>query len=255
MSASWRVVMCDLFALSAASNYSAPEALPLFASRASKNMDGWGIGYFRKGRAFVEKSAQRVYMPARVHDSYQRLARVVSSRIIISHVRFRTSGPVDECHAHPFTLRFCGSEWLFAHNGKAPAIETYRTQGEGIAGAASDSAKAFEYLRDGMISLCRKSTAPLPLFDLVCQGTARMIEEYPGEYNYLLSNGSVIFAFTNHRQFMLLKGSRRLEGGLLLTTLEQGLSDEKWLRMARSSSARGLMLAVSGTDVVVQRSL
>jgi predicted glutamine amidotransferase len=247
--------MCDLFALSAASNYSAPEALPLFASRASKNMDGWGIGYFRKGRAFVEKSAQRVYMPARVHDSYQRLARVVSSRIIISHVRFRTSGPVDECHAHPFTLRFCGSEWLFAHNGKAPAIETYRTQGEGIAGAASDSAKAFEYLRDGMISLCRKSTAPLPLFDLVCQGTARMIEEYPGEYNYLLSNGSVIFAFTNHRQFMLLKGSRRLEGGLLLTTLEQGLSDEKWLRMARSSSARGLMLAVSGTDVVVQRSL
>jgi glutamine amidotransferase len=218
-------------------------------------MDGWGIGYFRKGRAFVEKSAQRVYMPARVHDSYQRLARVVSSRIIISHVRFRTSGPVDECHAHPFTLRFCGSEWLFAHNGKAPAIETYRTQGEGIAGAASDSARAFEYLRDGMISLCRKSTAPLPLFDLVCQGTARMIEEYPGEYNYLLSNGSVIFAFTNHRQFMLLKGSRRLEGGLLLTTLEQGLSDEKWLRMARSSSARGLMLAVSGTDVVVQRSL
>ena len=247
--------MCDLFALSAATNFSAPKALPLFASRASNNMDGWGIGYFRKGRAFVEKSAQRVYMPARVHDSYQRLARVVSSRIIISHVRFRTSGPVDECHAHPFTLRFCGSEWLFAHNGKAPAIETYRTQGEGIAGAASDSAKAFEYLRDGMISLCRKSTAPLPLFDLVCQGTARMIEEYPGEYNYLLSNGSVIFAFTNHRQFMLLKGSRRLEGGLLLTTLEQGLSDEKWLRMARSSSARGLMLAVSGTDVVVQRSL
>jgi predicted glutamine amidotransferase len=247
--------MCDLFTLSAATNFSAPKALPLFAFRASKNMDGWGIGYFRKGHAFVEKSAQRVYMPDRVHDSYQRLARVVSSRIIISHVRFRTSGAVDECHAHPFVLNFCGSDWLFAHNGKAPAIETYRTQGEVVAGAASDSARAFEYLRDQMISLCRKSAAPLPLFDLVCQGTARMIEEYPGDYNYLLSNGLVIFAFTNHRQFMLLKGSRKLEGGLLLTTLEQGLDDEKWLRMARSSSAQGLMLAVSGTDVVVRRSL
>jgi hypothetical protein len=82
-----------------------------------------------------------------------------------------------------------------------------------------------------------------------------MIEEYPGNYNYLLSNGLVIFAFTNHRQFMVLKGSRELEGGLLLTTLAEGLSDERWLRMAKSSSAQGLMLAVSGTDVVVQRSL
>ena len=247
--------MCDLFTLSAATNFSAPKALPLFAFRASKNMDGWGIGYFRKGHALLEKSAQRVYMPRRVHDSYQRLARLVSSRIIISHVRFRTSGPVDECHAHPFILRFCGSDWLFAHNGKAPAIETYRTQGEVVAGAVSDSARAFEFLRDQMISLCRKTAAPLPLFDLVCQGTTHMIEEYPGDYNYLLSNGLVIFAFTNHRQFMVLKGSRELEGGLLLTTLAEGLSDERWLRMARSSSAQGLMLVVSGTDVVVQRSL
>jgi predicted glutamine amidotransferase len=249
------VGMCDLFALSATTSYSAPKALPLFASRASRNMDGWGISYFRKGRALVEKSAQRVYTPGRLHDSYQRLARVVSSKIIISHVRFRTSGPVDECHAHPFILRFCGSDWVFAHNGKAPGIEAYRTQGEGIAGAVSDSARAFEYLRDQMISFHRISTVPLPLFDLVCQGTARMIEEYPGNYNYLLSNGLVIFAFTNHRQFMVLKGSQELEGGLLLTTLAEGLSDEKWVRMARSTSTRGLMLAVTGTDVVVQRSL
>ena len=247
--------MCDLFALSAATNFSAPKALPLFAFRASKNMDGWGIGYFRKSRAFVEKSAQRVYIPDRLHDSYQRLARVVSSRIIISHVRFRTSGAVDECHAHPFVLNFCGSDWLFAHNGKAPAIETYRTEGEVVVGAVSDSAKAFEYLRDQIVSRCGRSAAPLPLVDLICQATRRMIEEFPGDYNYLLSNGSVIFACTNHRQFMLLKGSRKLEGGLLLTTLKEGLDDEKWLRMARSSSARGLMLAISGTDVVVQRSL
>ncbi|HVO82875.1 MAG TPA: class II glutamine amidotransferase [Syntrophobacteria bacterium] len=247
--------MCDLFALSAATNYSAPEALPLFASRASKNMDGWGIGYFRKGRALVEKSAQRVYLPGRVHDSYQRLARVVSSRIIISHVRFRTSGLVDECHAHPFTLKFCGSDWLFAHNGRAPAIESYRTEGEASACAISDSARAFEFLRDRLASYCGTYAAPLPLFDHVCEATARLISEYPGEYNYLLSNGSAIFAFTNHRQFMLLKGSRQLKGCLLLTTLAEGLSDERWLRMARPSSAQGLMLALSGTDVVVQRSL
>ena len=40
--------MCDLFLLSAGKDYSAPKSLPLFAMRASKNMDGWGIGYFKK---------------------------------------------------------------------------------------------------------------------------------------------------------------------------------------------------------------
>jgi predicted glutamine amidotransferase len=252
--ASLRVGMCDLFALSAATNYSAPKALPLFASRASRNMDGWGIGYFRKARAFIERSAERVYSPGQLHDSYQRLARVVNSKIIISHVRFRTSGPVDECHAHPFVLNFCGSDWLFAHNGKAPAIENYRTEDEVVTGAVSDSARAFEYLRDQVVSRCRGASSVPALFDLVCQGTGRMIEKYPGEYNYLLSNGLVIFAFTNHRQFMLLKGSRQLETGFLLTTVEKGLSDEDWQRIAKASSGRGLMLAIAGTDVVVQQS-
>ena len=90
-------------------------------------MDGWGIGYFKKHQALVEKSAQSVYLSGRVHDSFQRLARVVNSRIIISHVRFRTSGPIDECHAHPFILAFGGHDWIFAHNGRAPKIESYRS--------------------------------------------------------------------------------------------------------------------------------
>ena len=58
--------MCDLFALSATKDYSALEFLPIFAVRAKKNMDGWGIGYFRKHRAFVEKSAKRVFVAGHV---------------------------------------------------------------------------------------------------------------------------------------------------------------------------------------------
>jgi predicted glutamine amidotransferase len=218
-------------------------------------MDGWGIGYFKNHHAFVEKSAERIYVPGRVHDSFQRLARVVRSRIILSHVRLQTSGPVDECHAHPFILRFCGHEWIFAHNGKAPAIESYRAEGAAIDGAVSDSARAFEYLRDHLVSAYRSGPALSPLFEVLRQGTAKMMEEYPGNYNYLLTNGWILFAFTNHRQFMLLKGSRELEGALLLTTLEQGLSDERWLRLARPSNARGLLLAISGADIVLHRSL
>lgn len=248
--------MCDLFALSAGKDYSAPKSLPLFAIKASKNMDGWGIGYFKKHRALVEKSAEGAYVAGRVHDSFQRLARVVKSNIILCHVRLRTSGPVDECNAHPFVLPFIGHDWLFVHNGRAPAVESYQTSSEPIEDAHSDSARAFEYLRDQLCSRFRKSPPALPaLFEALCQSTAGLINEYPGDYNYLLTNGWVVFAFTNHRQFMLLKGSRELEGGFMLTTLERGLSDENWVRVAKSTSRQGLLLMISGSDIIFQQAI
>ncbi len=142
--------MCDLFSLSAATNYSAPKSLPIFALRAGRNMDGWGIGFYRKNHAYVEKSAARAYFEGRFHDGFQRLARVVSSRFIIAHVRLRTSGPIDECHAHPFAMSFRGQDWIFAHNGKAPAIESYRSKRVRLDEAVSDSARTFEYLLDGI---------------------------------------------------------------------------------------------------------
>jgi predicted glutamine amidotransferase len=249
--------MCDLFALSAAKHYSAPKSLPLFVKQAGKNMDGWGIGYFKNNRAIVEKSAEGAYVAGRIHDSFQRLARVVKSRIILCHVRLQTSGPVDECHAHPFILEFSGHNWLFAHNGKAPAVENYRTTGSPIEGAQSDSARAFEYLRD-QLSLHdqQKSPALATLFEALHQSTAQLISEYPGDYNYLLTNGWALFAFTNHRQFLLLKGSRELEGGLMLTTLARGLSDEEnWVRVAKSTNRQGLLLMISGTDIIFQQAI
>ena len=247
--------MCDLFALSARTDYSAPKALPVFAIRAGRNMDGWGIGCFKKHRAFVEKSAQSVYECGLVHDSFQRLARVVSGRIIISHVRFRTSGPIDECHAHPFILHFGGHDWIFAHNGKAPLIESYASPGVRLDEAVSDSARTFEYLRDGFTAIDPTAASACALFDVLKHATTQLVREYPGNYNYLLSNGVVLFAFTNHRQWMLLKGSRNLEKGLLLTTLERGLSGERWVQVTRKQDSLGELLAIVGTDIVLQESL
>ena len=247
--------MCDLFALSAKKDYSAPKSMPLFAIRAKKNMDGWGIGFFRKYQAIVEKSAEQIFHSGHLHDSFQRLARVVKSRIILCHIRFRTSGLVDECHAHPFVLKFGGHDWIFAHNGKAPAIESYTSSGIAIEDAVSDSARAFEYLRDHIENHYRNATEPEMLFEALADSTAQMIDQYPGDYNFLLSNGHLLFAFTNHRQFMIMKGSRELEGALLLTTLARGLSKEKWLRLAKATNRRGLLLAISGNDVILHQSI
>jgi predicted glutamine amidotransferase len=247
--------MCDLFALSAKKDYSAPQFLPDFAARAKKNMDGWGIGYFRKKQASVEKSAEQVYYSGQIHDSFQRLARVVKSRIIICHVRLQTSGPVDECHAHPFMLRFLGHDWIFAHNGKAPAIESYRSRGETIEDAVSDSARAFEYLRDHMEDPHRSVSGPDTLFETLLDSVVQMIDQYPGDYNFLLSNGQLLFAFTNHRQFLFRKRGSKLEGALLITTLPRGLSEETWVRVAKSTNRRGLLLAISGNDVIFYESI
>ena len=247
--------MCDLFALSAKKDYSAPKSMPLFAIRAKKNMDGWGIGFFRKYQAIVEKSAEQIFHSGHLHDSFQRLARVVKSRIILCHIRFRTSGLVDECHAHPFVLKFGGHDWIFAHNGKAPAIESYTSSGIAIEDAVSDSARAFEYLRDHIENHYRNATEPEMLFKALSDSTAQMIDQYPGDYNFLLSNGHLLFAFTNHRQFMIMKGSRELEGALLLTTLARGLSKEKWLRLAKATNRKGLLLAISGNDVILHQSI
>jgi len=247
--------MCDLFALSAKKDYSAPEFLPVFAVRAKKNMDGWGIGFYRKHHAIVEKSAEQIFHSGELHDSFQRLARVVKSRIIICHLRFRTSGLIDECHAHPFVLKFGGHDWMFAHNGKAPAIESYRSSGIAIEDAISDSARAFEYLRDRMVDHHREDAKPEKLFNSLANSTSQMIDQYPGDYNYLLSNGHLLFAFTNHRQFMFMKGSEKLKGAFLLTTLARGLTTEKWLRVAKATNRRGLLLAISGNDVILHQSI
>ncbi|MFH1991315.1 MAG: class II glutamine amidotransferase [Pseudomonadota bacterium] len=247
--------MCDLFALSAKKDYAVPEFLPIFAVRARKNMDGWGIGFFRKNRALVEKSADRIYYSGHFHDSFQRLARIVKSRIIICHVRFRTSGLLDECHAHPFVLRFGGHTWIFAHNGKAPAIESYQSRGAVTKEAVSDSARTFEYLRDHMENHRQDAAGPKTLFKSLFDSVAQMIDQYPGEYNFLLSNGQLLFAFTNHRQFMVLRGRSQLEGALLLTTLGRGLSKDKWWRVARATTRQGLLLAISGNDIILQEPL
>ncbi|MDY0040123.1 MAG: class II glutamine amidotransferase [Desulforhabdus sp.] len=247
--------MCDLFALSAATNYSAPRSLPIFAAKAGRNLDGWGIGFFRKNRAYVEKSADRAYHEGRFHDSFQRLARVVSSKFIVAHVRLRTSGPIDECHAHPFILQFREQDWIFAHNGKAPAIEAYRSDKFRLEDAVSDSARTFEYLLDGIAARDTESGDAPSLFRAVADTSRRLVEEYPGNYNYLLTNGSVLFAFSNHRQFLLLKGSKQLEGGLLLTTLEHGLSEESWTRFAKEKESAGVLMAILGSDILLKENL
>jgi len=242
--------MCDLFALSASQHYTAATSLPLFAVRGRKNVHGWGIGFFRQRLPVVEKSGDQVFTDGRLHMSFQRLARVVNSPTILAHIRYKSSGTVDECHAHPFVLNFWGQSWIFAHNGKAPAIESYVTPNLPRLAATSDSARAFEFVRDFFLKA--EPRRPSTTFDTILQeALLLLLTRYPGEYNFLLTNGQVIWAFTNYRQFFLLKGSERLEDALLLTTIEEGLSPENWLRLAAGEGSLGRLLVIAGGDLIL----
>jgi predicted glutamine amidotransferase len=242
--------MCDLFALSATRHDSAATSLPLFAARGRANVHGWGIGFFRKRQPIVEKSGEKVYADGRLHGSFQRLARVVTSPIILAHVRYKSSGKVDECHAHPFVLDFWGQTWLFAHNGKAPAIESYVSRGQPVLEAGSDSARTFEFLRDYFAAAAPRR-CQTPFHQVLKEAISRMLREYPGEYNFLLTNGCFLWAFSNHRKFFLLKGSQKLEQALLLTTIEEGLSPENWLAVQAGEGSAGKILLIAGGDLVI----
>lgn len=246
--------MCDLFALCAADNYSAAASLPLFAARGRRNVHGWGIGFFRQRQPVVEKSAERVFRDGQLHASFQRLARVVASPVILAHIRYRSSGHVDECNAHPFSLDFWGQSWIFAHNGEAGTIEPYQSRHTPILEANSDSARTFEFLRDYFTDAALQR--PHTSFQLILQeALIGLIQQYPGQYNLLLTNGLVIWAFTNHRQFLLLKGSQKLEDALLLTTIEEGLSPENWQKIALKEGSWGKILLIAGGDLILCQDL
>ena len=119
--------------------------------------------------------------------------------------------------------------------------------------AVSDSARTFEYLLDGIAARYERSNDILCLFTAVADTSRQLIEEYPGSYNYLLTNGWVLFAFSNHRQFLLLKGSEKLERGLLLTTVERGLSEENWARFSRQKESNGFLMAIVGSDILLKQ--
>lgn len=241
--------MCDLFALCASRNYDAATSLPLFAARGRRNVHGWGIGFFRRDHPVVEKSGEKVFQDGRLHASFQRLARVVASPIILAHIRYRSSGQVDECHAHPFSLDFWGQSWIFAHNGEARAIEPYRSRHTPTLEAGSDSARTFEFLRDYFVDAVPRRPY-ISFLQILQEALSDLIRQYPGQYNFLLTNGHFLWAFTNHRQFLLLKGSQKLEDALLLTTIEEGLSPENWQKITLQEGSWGKILLIAGGDLV-----
>jgi predicted glutamine amidotransferase len=241
--------MCDILAISAGYNYTPQKFLPIFAEKSSANINGWGIGFFREDQALVETSLEQVFVKDQVHESFQRLARVIDSRIIISHVNCPESGGHHSAQLHPFRLHFLDHDWLFAHVGVVENINDYQTSGTPRLKADVYTARIFEYLRDQLIVLNRKNPY-ISVYIALRIAIQRLVDDFPGNYTFFLANESFLFAFCNHRQLMVLKESESMGDILLVTSIKEGLSRTDWHPITPDPDSQGELLVIAGPDVL-----
>lgn len=241
--------MCDIFALSAGVSHTALPYLPLFAEKGKRNMNGWGIGFYRENKVFVEKSAEQVYSGDHVHESFQRLARVIDSRTILSHISCPLSGGRHSSDNHPFFLPLLDHVWLFVHVGMVAGVEHYRTVYPPRLEPDVYPARIFEFLRDKLSAILAYDPYE-SLLSALQTAIRSLVAEYPGCYSFFLTNETVLFAFTNFHPLRVLRDSGPQGDVLLLTSVAEGLSEKKWITVQPGESSIGKLLVVTGPDIL-----
>lgn len=244
--------MCELFAMSAGQNYTAQEYLPVFADKSRDNISGWGIGFFRNGQVFIEKSCEGIYAGDQVHDSFQRLARVVDSRIIISHIHCPKAGHQKESQAQPLSAEFLDHQWLFSFTGESKKGMAYRSS-RPIMTEDLMAARVFEFVRDGM-EAGLQDWPNQSLYQTLAVTCKKLITDYPGEYIFFLANETVLFAFLNHGQVLTFHPPEARGESLVLTTVSGGLTrdPDHWRAYVNPDPSRGQLLIISGADLLHQ---
>lgn len=168
--------------------------------RTDHHSDGWGIAFFegRGCRVFLDS---RATIDSPVADLVRRYP--IHSLNVIAHIRKATRGQVALENCHPFQRELWGRYWIFAHNGTlerfAPeAREFYQPVGQ------TDSEAAFCHLLE---SLRRVYPGGEPPLDEIYRTVRDITRELAGlgTFNYLLSNGDVLFAHCATRLAYVLR--------------------------------------------------
>lgn len=113
--------------------------------------DGWGIGYYEKGKALVHKSGGSVLSEKK--DFFRTLQKIARSPVLIVHLR-KSAWPDTSTadSAHPFKYK----NFLFAHNG---TIYDYKKLLKDIASPLRPRSNALDtevYFRYLLNSMCLK---------------------------------------------------------------------------------------------------
>lgn len=235
--------MCELLAIASSYPYKANKAIPAFAVLGQHNADGWGICHFRNNKAIIQKSSHAAFDGNTIDRELEVVSKQAEGNVIIGHVRYTSSGITDSCHSHPFVLDFLNQDWAFIHNGTCHDIESYRTKRKRLKNVTSDSARIFEFLRDKILTNNEKlGFKAFELFSAVEHAALDLLNTFDGGYNFMLTNGKILFSFSHHRPFWLLHRSKLLGDATLLTTIDHGLTDgENWHSIGDYDSNSGYL--------------
>jgi predicted glutamine amidotransferase len=154
-----------------------------------EHQDGWGIAFFegRGVRQFLDSQAS-------VHSPIADLVRnyPIKSKNVISHIRKATQGTVQLENTHPFMRELWGYYWIFAHNGNLIDFKP-EFDGSFVPVGSTDSEQAFCYL---LQELRKKFGNQYPGKERMFEALTELSKHIGafGEFNFLMSNGDVLFA-------------------------------------------------------------
>lgn len=151
--------------------------------------DGWGIAFFedRGVRVFLDPQPSSASPVAELVRNYP-----IHSKNVVAHIRKATQGAVGLENTHPFMRELWGRYWIFAHNGNlldfAPNLD-----GSFLPVGSTDSERAFCWLLQELRRSFGSSAPPrLEMFEALHRLTLDVAQH--GEFNFLLSDGSALFA-------------------------------------------------------------
>ena len=166
------------------------------------HVDGWGVGFHDGDGCRVFIDAGRA-CDAPLADFLR--CHPLQARTVLAHVRKATQGAVSLVNCHPFQRAWRGRHWLFCHNGDLASFDpalasTYRPVG------TTDSERAFCWLLQELDRLL-PGCEPPPARDLgrLLSRLVPSIAEH-GAFNFLLSDGHVLYAHCSTRLAWLARG-------------------------------------------------
>ncbi len=185
--------------------------------------DGWGIAlYSNEALAWrVHRSVARAYECS----EFRSVAASAHASVVIAHVRQKTVGTTALANTHPF----CRGPWVFAHNGTIKRITdlTKLASPERLAEieGETDTERLFAFF---LTRLDEAGLGSAPASDATTRVLARATRELRaledfGAWNYLLSDGRVLYAHRFGRTLHML----RREDAVLIAS--EALTDEPWI--------------------------
>ncbi|MHB8277748.1 MAG: class II glutamine amidotransferase [Candidatus Humimicrobiaceae bacterium] len=241
---------CDLFLMSSYKQYHANKALYNFGKYGKRNIDGWGIGFYNKGKSHIIKSSESIQDPrtGNLNNEFSEAIKEITSTIILGHLRFASKGAVKKENNHPFSLNFLNYDWLFVHNGTAHNTDKFESPaGYLLKDSTTDSARVFEFMRKNIIDY--SSVDPKHSLIEACRNSySKLLKTDPsGTYNIILSNGYISFVFIHWRKFYMLDREKDTGNALLISTIKL-TENEEWIEFENRQKAR--MLVFNGPTLI-----